>query len=107
MSIAMKLSYRFTAFFFAILLATLAGCASSAKQEGIGEYFDDTVITTKVKAAIFNEPTLKSTEINVETFKGTVQLSGFVNSQADINKAVEVARSVKGVVSVKNNMKLK
>jgi len=103
----MKLSYRFTAFFFAILLATLAGCASSAKQEGIGEYFDDTVITTKVKAAIFNEPTLKSTEINVETFKGIVQLGGFVSSQADISKAVELARSVKGVTSVKNDMRLK
>ena len=103
----MKLSYRFTAFFFAILLATLAGCASSAKQEGIGEYFDDTVITTKVKAAIFNEPTLKSTEINVETFKGIVQLGGFVSSQSDISKAVELARSVKGVTSVKNDMRLK
>lgn len=103
----MKLSYRFTTFFFAILLATLAGCASSAKQEGIGEYFDDTVITTKVKAAIFNEPTLKSTEINVETFKGIVQLGGFVSSRADISKAVELARSVKGVTSVKNDMRLK
>ena len=103
----MKPSNRFATFFFAILLAVLFGCASTAKQEGTGEYIDDAVITTKVKAAIFNEPSLKSTEINVETFKGTVQLSGFVNSQADINKAVEVARSVKGVVSVKNNMKLK
>lgn len=103
----MKLSYRFTTFFFAILLATLAGCASSAKQEGIGEYFDDTVITTKVKAAIFNEPTLKSTEINVETFKGIVQLGGFVSSRADISKAVELARSVKGVTSVKNDMIVK
>ena len=91
----------------AFLLVSVVGCASTSKQEGTGEYVDDAVITTKVKAAIFNEPTLKSTEINVETFKGTVQLSGFVNSQADINKAVEVARSVKGVVSVKNNMKLK
>jgi len=91
----------------AFLLVSVVGCASTSKSEGTGEYVDDAVLTTKVKAAIFNEPTLKSTEINVETFKGTVQLSGFVNSQADINKAVEVARSVKGVVSVKNNMKLK
>jgi osmotically-inducible protein OsmY len=60
-----------------------------------------------VKAAIFNEPTLKSAEINVETFKGVVQLGGFVNSQADINKAVEIARGVKGVTSVKNDMRLK
>jgi osmotically-inducible protein OsmY len=68
---------------------------------------DDTVITTKVKAAVFNEPSLKSAEINVETFKGVVQLSGFVSSQADINKAVEVARSVPGVTAVKNDMRLK
>jgi osmotically-inducible protein OsmY len=68
-------------------MATALGCASTAKQEGTGEYVDDTVITTKVKAAIFNEPTLKSAEINVET--------------------VEVARGVAGVKSVKNDMRLK
>jgi len=83
------------------------GCASTTKQEGTGEYVDDSVITTKVKAAILNEPTLSSAEINVETFKGEVQLSGFVNSSADISKAVEVARGVKGVNSVKNDMRLK
>lgn len=83
------------------------GCASTSKHEGTGEYVDDSVITTKVKAAVMNEPSLKSAEINVETFKGVVQLSGFVRSQADINKAVEVARSVSGVKSVKNAMTLK
>ena len=98
---------RFSAFFLAVLLASFLGCASTSKQEGTGEYIDDTVITTKVKAAVLNEPSLKSAEINVETFKGVVQLSGFVNSQADINKAVEVARGVKGVKSVKNDMRLK
>jgi osmotically-inducible protein OsmY len=103
----MRLLHRFAAFAIAIFLVTLAGCASTAKQEGTGEYFDDTVITTKVKAAIFNEPDLKSTEINVETFKGVVQLGGFVSSQAGIDKAVQVARSVKGVASVKNDMRLK
>ena len=97
----------FSAFFMAFVLLVSAGCASTDTREGTGEYVDDSVITTKVKAAIFNEPTLKTTEINVETFKGVVQLSGFVNSQADINKAVEVARSVKGVQSVKNDMRLK
>jgi hyperosmotically inducible protein len=91
----------------AVMFATLLGCASTSKQEGTGEYIDDSVITTKVKAAVFNEPSLKSSEINVETFKGEVQLSGFVNSQADINKAVEVARGVKGVTSVKNDMRVK
>ncbi|OYY62270.1 MAG: transporter [Hydrogenophilales bacterium 28-61-11] len=101
------LSKTLTAAMLAITLVSAVGCASSAKQSGTGEYVDDTVITTKVKAAIFNEPTLKSAEINVETFKGVVQMSGFVNSQADINKAVSLARSVDGVVSVKNDMRLK
>ena len=103
----MTLFNRFTTLSLAILLSFLLGCAGPPTTEGTGEYVDDTVITTKVKAAIFDEPTLKSAEINVETFKGTVQLSGFVNSRADINKAVEVARSVKGVKSVKNDMRLK
>lgn len=103
----MRSSSRFIAFFCAILLASLLGCASTSRQEGTGEYFDDTVITTKVKAAILEERSLKSTEINVETFKGIVQLSGFVSSRADINKAVEVARGVKGVTSVKNDMRVK
>ncbi|MBT8433571.1 MAG: BON domain-containing protein [Gammaproteobacteria bacterium] len=91
----------------AILMASLVGCASTATREGTGEYIDNTVITTKVKAAIFNEPTLKSFEINVETFKGVVQLSGFVNSQADIDKAVEIVQQIKGVKSVENDMQLK
>ncbi len=85
----------------------MIGCASTATKSGTGEYIDDTIITTKVKAAILNEETLKSAEINVETFKGAVQLSGFVNSEADIAKAVQVTRAVKGVTSVKNDMRLK
>lgn len=104
----MKSIIRKLATFAGVLFVAVAlGCASTAKQEGTGEYFDDTVITTKVKTAVLNEPTLKSAEINVETFKGVVQLSGFVNSQADINKAAEVARGVPGVKSVKNDMRLK
>ena len=103
----MKCCNKFAAVFLAILVASLLGCASTNTQEGTGEYFDNTVITTKVKAAIFDEPTLKSSEINVETFKGVVQLSGFVNSQDDIDKAVEITRQVKGVKSVKNDMQLK
>lgn len=93
--------------FAAFMLLTVVGCAATQKQEGTGEYIDDSVLTTKVKAAIFNEPTLKSAEINVETFKGVVQLSGFVSSQAAVNKAVEIARGVTGVKSVKNDMRLK
>jgi osmotically-inducible protein OsmY len=93
---------------FGILFVALAlGCASTASKEGTGEYVDDTVITAKVKTAIFNEPTLKSAEINVETFKGVVQLSGFTSSQAAQDKAVQVARGVCGVKSVKNDMRLK
>jgi osmotically-inducible protein OsmY len=106
-SITMRSFNRFATFFFAIVFASLLGCASTSKQEGTGEYVDDTVLTAKVKAEIFNEPSLKSAEINVETFKGVVQLSGFVNSREDINKAAQVARGVKGVVSVKNDMRLK
>jgi osmotically-inducible protein OsmY len=65
------------------------------------------VVTTKVKAAIFNEPSLKSAEINVETFKGVVQLSGFVSSAEAERTAVAVARKVPGVESVKNDMRVK
>ena len=98
---------RLSSLLLMLVLAFTVGCASTSKQEGTGEYVDDTLITTKVKAAVLNEPTLKSAEINVETFKGTVQLSGFVSTQAQIEKAVEVARSVKGVTSVTNSMRLK
>ncbi len=97
----------FSVFFMTLALLFSLGCASTPTKEGTGEYVDDSVVTTKVKAAIFNEPTLKSTEIGVETFKGVVQLSGFVSSQSDINKAVEVARGVAGVTSVQNAMRIK
>jgi len=96
-----------SAVFLSLTLLTVVGCTSTAKQESTGEYVDDVMITSKVKAAIFGEPTLKSMEINVETFKGVVQLSGFVTSQAAINKAVELTRAVKGVSSVKNDMRIK
>lgn len=103
----------FTGIFAALLLSLPMGCATSTHQrqtqthERAGEYIDDTVLTTKVKAAIFNEPNLKSAEINVETFKGVVQLSGFVSSAEAQRRAVEVARGVEGVKSVKNDMRLK
>lgn len=103
----MKHIHRIYIFFAAFALAATLGCASTAERQGTGEYVDDAVITTKTKAAIFNEPTLKSAEINVETFRGVVQLSGFVGSQADINRAVEVTRSVGGVTSVRNDMRLR
>jgi len=103
----MKPTTRFSTIFLAALMSILIGCAGTPTQEGTGEYVDDSVITTKVKAAIFNEPTLKSTEINVETFKGVVQLTGFVTSNANISKAVELTNGVKGVKSVRNDMRLK
>ena len=91
----------------AVALTALAGCASTQKHESTGQYIDDTAITASVKAAIFNEPSLKSMEINVETFKGRVQLSGFVSSRANMDRAVQVARSVNGVTSVADDMRVK
>lgn len=90
-----------------VAVSLLGACASTRTQEGAGEYIDDTVITTKVKAAILGEPTLKSSEINVETFKGRVQLSGFVSSRTQMDTAITVARNVNGVSSVTNDMRMK
>ena len=98
---------RISSIVAALAIATTLGCAATAKSESTGQYVDDTAITAKVKKDIFDEPTLKSAEINVETFKGVVQLSGFVRSQANINTAVVVAKNVKGVTSVKNDMLVK
>jgi osmotically-inducible protein OsmY len=102
-----QLGKYLSAVILAFALTSVVGCASTQKQEGTGEYIDDSVITTKVKAAILGEPSLKSAEINVETFKGAVQLSGFVTSQAAASRAVEVTRGVAGVKAVKNDMRVK
>lgn len=85
------------------LLVSLAACAPTPTREGTGEYLDDSMITSKVKAAFAADPTVKATQVNVETFKGTVQLSGFVDSRESADKAVAIARGVKGVKSVKND----
>ena len=82
-------------------------CASTSKQSSTGEYVDDSVITTKVKSLLAADDFLKSFEISVETYKGTVQLSGFVSSQQAVDKAVQITRSVKGVKSVKNDLIVK
>jgi len=96
-----------SAIFLAATLTSMVGCASTSSHEGTGQYFDDSVITAKVKAALIEDPTTKAIEINVETFKGTVQLSGFVSSQAAVYRAVELARNVNGVKAVTNQMRLK
>jgi osmotically-inducible protein OsmY len=103
----MKIAKNIATGLFVASLFAVAGCASTSTKEGTGEFVDDSVLTTKVKASIFNEPSLKSTEINVETFKGTVQLSGFVAQPGDIAKAGDIARGVKGVQSVKNDIRVK
>ena len=90
-----------------MFIAALVACASTAKQSSTGEYIDDSVITAKVKSQLAGDDFLKSFQISVETFKGIVQLSGFVNSQAAIDKAVEIASSVKGVASLKNDLIVK
>ena len=89
------------------LVAALMGCAATPRHESTGEYVDDSVITTKVKAAIFEESSLKSMQINVKTYQGTVQLSGFVDSAQSVAKAGEVARGVKAVTTVNNNLLVK
>ena len=89
------------------LALSFLGCASTRIHEGTGEYVDDSVITTKVKSAIFSDPDLKVLQINVETFKGVVQLSGFVNSASSVTKAREIAKNVNGVISVQTNLIVK
>ena len=103
----MKTSIRLSALIGALSLVVLSACSSTPVHESTGQYIDDTVITTSVKAAILNEPTLKVSEINVETFKGVVQLSGFVHSPDNIATAMGVARRVNGVRSVKDDMRVK
>ncbi|MCF8105480.1 MAG: BON domain-containing protein [Desulfohalobiaceae bacterium] len=92
---------------FFTFLFTLVGCASTSQQSSTGEYVDDSVITTKVKSLLAKEDFLKSFQISVETYKGTVQLSGFVNTQDAKDKAGQIARSVKGVQSVQNDLIVK
>jgi hyperosmotically inducible protein len=90
-----------------MLMATFVACASTSTHESTGGYVDDSVITTKVKSLLAEDDFLKSFQISVETYKGTVQLSGFVNSQTAVDKAGQIARSVQGVTSVKNNLIVK
>ena len=90
-----------------MLLISFLACDSPSKQQSAGEYVDDSVITTKVKSLLGADDLLKSFEISVETNKGNVQLSGSVDSQKTVDKAGEIAKGVKGVKSVKNNLNVK
>jgi len=102
-----QLNKYISAVFLAVTLGTVVGCASTSTEKGTGEYIDDAVITTKVKAALVEDPLTKAYQIEVETYKGMVQLSGFVATQAEANRAGTVARGVQGVTSVKNDIRIK
>ena len=98
---------RVFALFIAIVFLSALGCAGSPTQESTGEYITDSWITTKVKAALADDRQVKATEVNVETFKGVVQLSGFVSSETAMYEAVRIAQGIKGVKSDKNDMRVK
>ncbi|MEQ1775807.1 MAG: BON domain-containing protein [Burkholderiales bacterium] len=103
----MKHIKQASAVLLALAFVSILGCAGTATRESTGEYVTDSWITTKVKAALVEDPVVKATEVNVETFKGTVQLSGFVSSDAARSQAVHVTRGIQGVTGVKNDMRIK
>ena len=103
----MTMLKRLSAVFIAALLVSALGCASQSEPQSPGAYMGDSWVTTKVKTAILNEPSLKVLQINVETYKGVVQLSGFVDNAASRDKAAEIARGVQGVTAVKNDLQLR
>ncbi|MEI6746759.1 MAG: BON domain-containing protein [Methylococcaceae bacterium] len=91
----------------AFLLSAMASCANNAKHESTGEYLDDTVLTTKIKSTFLGDSLLKMLDINVKSYKGTVQLSGFIDSQKEVDRAVQLARTIKGVKAVNNSLIIK
>lgn len=103
----MTMLKRLSAVFIVASVVSVLGCATKSEPQTAGAYMGDSWVTTKVKAGILNEPTLKVSQINVETYKSVVQLSGFVDNAASQAKAVEIARAVKGVTAVKNDMRLR
>lgn len=104
----MTLFKRLSGIILAAMVAfTVCACAPTPTKEGTGGYIDDTVITAKVKADLLADPQLKSMAISVETFKGRVQLSGFISSPQVAERAVEVTRKVPGVRDVVNNLLVK
>lgn len=103
----MTLYKRIILLCLSVMLAFALGCAATSTHEGTGGYIDDSAITAKVKSGLLGEPGMNSNDIQVETFKGVVQLSGFVSSAAQINTAVAVTRKVQGVKDVRSNMVVK
>lgn len=91
----------------AATLPALTACSPSPSRETVGEYVDDAAITTRVKTALVQDPNVRATDVNVETYRGVVQLSGFVDSEADARRAVDLARHIPGVNSVKNDIRIK
>ena len=103
----MTIAHRFSTTLSGLMIAALVACAPTAQKEGTGEFIDDSLITGRVKAALVADPELKAIEINVETFKGVVQLSGFVAAPDHIPKAVSLARGIAGVKNVRNDILVK
>jgi len=104
----MKKSYTVTRFFVAlVMIAAFVACASTPQQSSTGEVVDDSVITTKIKTQLAADELLKAFQVSVETRKGIVELSGFVDSQNAKDKAGQIARGVEGVKSVKNALIVK
>jgi len=104
----MKKSYSVIRFLVVLVMITaFMACASTPKQEGTGDYVDDSVITSKIKTQLAQDDFLKSFQISVESRKGIVLLSGFVDSQKAVDKAGQIARGVEGVKSVRNNLVVK
>lgn len=97
----------FAVFVCAVIMIAMAGCASTRTAESAGEFVDDSVITTKVKAALVGDPVTKARQISVETFKGIVQLSGFVDTYKEKDRAGRLASEVAGVRGVKNTIQVK
>lgn len=94
-------------FFGLMLLSAIPACTENTKRESTGEYLDDTVLTTKIKSTFIGDSRLKANDINVKTYKGIVQLSGFVDTQAEADRAMQLARTIKGVKAVNNSLIVK
>lgn len=98
----------FTRFLLTLFLLTvIVSCADNTKHESTGEYLDDTVLTTKIKSTFLGDSRLKMLDINVKSYKGTVQLSGFIDTQKEADRAVQLARTIKGVKAVNNSLIIK